>query len=182
MYTFILFKISNMTELCCWISRNWACWTCYACCICWACKSSSCFFFNFSSSWRSEISLSCFSEKYEIKSLDVDLRDLFCEPSPASFSFFFLVSSNVSSDVFRIFCARTSSSSTLDFLQLLVSVLQHQLHRTAQSNHVVLHLLQCDWVISQMIYPLLSILTYIFSLRCLSNCVTSLMRVKLTLF
>ena len=44
MYTFILFKISNMTELCCWISRNWACWTCCACCICWACRSSSCFF------------------------------------------------------------------------------------------------------------------------------------------
>ena len=72
------------------------------------------FIFDKSSSWRSEIFLSCFSEKYEIKSLDVDLRDLFCEPSPVSFSFLFKVS-HVSSEAFRIFCACTSSSSTLEF-------------------------------------------------------------------
>ena len=42
-------------------------------------------------------------------------------------------------------------------------VLQNQLYRTTQSNHVVLHLLQCDWVLSQMFYPLLSISTCIFS-------------------
>ena len=48
--------------------------------------------------------------------------------------------------------------------QLLLSILQHQLHRTAQSNHVVLHLFQCNWVLSQMLYALLSISTYIFSL------------------
>ena len=54
-------------------------------------------------------------------SLDVDLQDLFCEPSPASFSFLFLVWSNVSSEAFRRFCACTSSSSTLDFFQVLLS-------------------------------------------------------------
>ena len=69
-------------------------------CINQACKSNSCFL-NFSSSWRNEISLSCFSEKYEMQSLDVDLRDLFCEPSP--FSFLFLVSPHVSSETFCMF-------------------------------------------------------------------------------
>ena len=136
-----------MTELCCWISRNWACWICCACCICWACKSSSCFF-NLSYSWRNEISLSCFSEKYEIKSLDVDLRDLFCEPSPVSFSFLFLVSPNVSSETFRIFFACTSSCS----------IMNSWIHQFMD------HLFQCDWVLSQMLYALLSISTYIFLL------------------
>ena len=46
---FILFKISNRTEPCCWISRNWAPWVCCACWIYWTCKSISCFFY-FSSS------------------------------------------------------------------------------------------------------------------------------------
>ena len=34
-------------------------------------------FFNFSSSWRHEVSLSCFSEKYEMQSLDVHLGVFF---------------------------------------------------------------------------------------------------------
>ena len=79
------------------------------------------FIFDKSSSWRNEIFLSCFSE---IKSLDVDLRDLFCEPSPVSFSFLFLVSPNVSSEAFRIFCACTDSFSTFHFFCSCCFVLQ----------------------------------------------------------
>ena len=47
----MLIKISNMTELCCWTSRNWACWVCCAFLIYWVCKSSS-YFFNFSSAMK----------------------------------------------------------------------------------------------------------------------------------
>ena len=127
-------------------------------CINQACKSSSCFL-NFSSSWRNEISLSCFSEKYEMQSLDVDLRDVFCEPSP--FSFLFLVSPHVSSETFCMFFYLHKLLFNF-FFQLLLSVLQYQLHRIAQSNRVVLHLFQCDWVLFRMLYLLLSFLIYIF--------------------
>ena len=63
----------------------------------------------------------------------------------------------------RHFACFVSAQASLQlFFQLLLSVLQYQPHRIAQSNRVVLHLFQCDWVLFRMLYLLLSFLIYIF--------------------
>ena len=66
-------------------------------------------------------------------------------------------------------CFKWGISHVLCLLfQLFLSVLQYQLHLIADSNQVVLYLFPCDCVLFRMLYPLLSILIYIFSL---TNCI-----------
>ena len=131
-FSFMLFKISNMTELCCWISRNWACWICCACSIFKPVNQSLVFFFNFSSSWRNEILLSWLSEKCEIKSLDVNLRDPFLR----TFTCIIFLSFSWSCQTFsgRHLAYLVPAQARLELwilFQLLLFLLQDQLYRIA---------------------------------------------------